>query len=477
MESTTQAAHQPAISSHGAKIREVILLLVLGIYVIVCVVSMVMLLHRYLKRHDTFMAKRSAVLITCQATAGLLAGVVCLAASALQNYPCAAKLWAVYIGVLPWIGALVARSVQRLVLYRSARDTSTCCKKAGCRPPTAIRRPGTGSRFDDEGQRPDTGMTVDTWSEFECPSRNSASSLPYNHEACNAILHQSRYNRFVTDRVLGLYLCAFGCVLVIYAMITNTQSNRFSINTSVCDRAGWELWPAYAIAIALVGGVLPALAVAMWQINDPYGARSDLLLCMGTAVLGSVVYILWQTVFQRFRTMLSELFFIWIWMLIAHISSVIWPLVCAKEYHEKMKSRPSSKGISNNFRGARVRRSVYTALYREFHMVLEDSDQRMRFLSFSAHYYCSALTAFLDDYQALKFQTIDALRHARTPHLLHGSASRCQQRDKEQPRSLEAEIAVSTEQVPGATAPLKGRFEKSLLLAPASVLLPPASRG
>ncbi|KAJ1930932.1 hypothetical protein FBU59_006881, partial [Linderina macrospora] len=142
-----------------------------------------------------------------------------------------------------------------------------------------------------------------------------------------------------------------------------------------------------------------------------------------------------------------------------------------------MKNRPSSKGITNNYNGARVRRSVYTALYREFYMVLEDSDQRIRFLTFSARYYCSALTSFLDDYQALKFQTIDAIRHARAGYLPHRPASNHQLRDMEPPKAPAAKIAVSTEKVTGDALPSNAKFEKSLLLAPASVLLLPESRG
>ncbi|KAJ2312852.1 hypothetical protein IWW51_006197 [Coemansia sp. RSA 2702] len=171
------------------------------------------------------------------------------------------------------------------------------------------------------------------------------------------------------------------------------------------------MWPPYGVAIICIGPVFLALEAAMWSIEDAYGTRTDIFVCMATSQLALVVYVLWIAVLDEVRSRLAEAFVFWLATLVAHIFSVCQPLWHSMRHRRWLAMQPSPGGFGYPYRGTRLRRSLYSSLYKEFQRTMEDCVQRERFLQFATHHYRSGLPAFLGDFQLLKYRVIEALQN------------------------------------------------------------------
>ncbi|KAJ2013360.1 hypothetical protein GGI06_003843 [Coemansia sp. S85] len=225
---------------------------------------------------------------------------------------------------------------------------------------------------------------------------------------------QARYGKYFADSALMAVLVLLGILLGIVALAITARSPNYMLLTAntrpVCRNSGWELWPAYGAAIACTGLLFPALIVWMWSVQDPYGARTDTLICMVVAQVAMVLFILWQTVLDRVREYVSELLIVWLAVAVGHISSVCWPLWRSARHQHQLANQPSQAGLSNSHKGPQLRRSLYWPLVGEFHRMMDNSKQRHLFLLFTTQFYSTAIPAFLDDFQMLKYKTIDALK-------------------------------------------------------------------
>ncbi|KAJ2890243.1 hypothetical protein GGI21_006241 [Coemansia aciculifera] len=136
-------------------------------------------------------------------------------------------------------------------------------------------------------------------------------------------------------------------------------------------------------------------------------------MCVAQASL--ILFVLWQTVLDRVRSYVSELLVVWAAVAVGHVSSVCWPLLLSARHHYQLANQPSQAGLSSMHKGSQLRRSLYLPLYGEFNRVMEDSKQRHLFLVYTAQCFCTAIPAFLDDFQMLKYKTIDALKQSQPP--------------------------------------------------------------
>ncbi|KAJ2866071.1 hypothetical protein GGH94_001776 [Coemansia aciculifera] len=432
---------------------------------------------------------RSIPLVVVQAIAGLIAGTLSLAGSALHEYPCAIKLWAIYPGVVLWLATVTARAVQRCFLFQrlpgmlGARNVGLIAT-----PNSAIKSETSSADSSPQSHsasyRPDTGQTLYTWSEFGPLGMRSQSSLVRLRTGCGVPACQARYGKYFADNVLLVVLVLFGVLLGVVALAITTRSPSYMLLASntlpVCRDSGWELWPAYGAAIACTGLLFPALIVWMWSVRDPYGARTDILGCMVIAQVAMALFVLWQTILDKVREYVSELLVVWLAVAAGHISSVCWPLLRSARHQHQLANQPSQAGLCNLHKGPQLRRSLYLPLYGEFNRMMEDSKQRHLFLLFTAQNYSTAIPAFLDDFQMLKYKTIDSLRQGVQSQLPSNDApdaadiapaarSLAQLEEARSPIQMLASVRKSLEDhsLAEAAVPVtKGIFESAMLALP-----------
>ncbi|KAJ2855437.1 hypothetical protein J3B02_002169 [Coemansia erecta] len=415
----------------GLTIRLVFLSLVLAVYSIFTVATTAIMIYRYARKNDTILAQISVPLVVAQALAGLCAGVLGLVSTMLYRYPCALKLWAIYVGVLMWLATVVARASQRCSVNRSEKRALL---KPGQSLVTIDMLVGNQDVIDAEAEaieacfahvgrdtdRPNTRGTLNTWSGFASDhAAASMASLPCIRESLHtAALHRSRSARFVATRPLVWILAALAVALALFAGIVNAKSPQFSqprlehAAQHVCYEDGWEMWPAYGLAIFCTGVAFPALAFGLWSMADPYTTRADLLICIVSAQVATVLFVIWEAALTSIRGYVSELFIVWLNSAVTHAASVCWPLWRSiKHQNQLLEAKESHGGFGNAFKGSRLRHSIYTSLYKDFHQMIDDRERWAAFLIFATKYYRSAIPAFLSDFQRLKYKTIEVLRH------------------------------------------------------------------
>ncbi|KAJ1890687.1 hypothetical protein LPJ66_007333 [Kickxella alabastrina] len=435
LQAGTLVGQQP--SEPALVIRLVCLTSLLALYCILAITTIAAIIYQHTGTADTLLSKRSMPLVLFQALAALFAGTLSLLATALHQYSCAIKLWAIYLGIIPWLIGITARAVQQCVLHwveQNHRHHSLNLgqnlvsidvlannnKQQYISAETDIISSCYTNSPHANLVRPDTSRTVDAWSMFDTSSPESLSvdSLPYVIESAHAIaLHRSWFARLIATRLLLWSLVLVVVILALFASVVTFTLPYYkfpqqqSAVQSVCrDNDKWVMWPAYSIALFCCAVVYPVLAFKMWSFKDPYGIRKDLFVCMAAAQLAAVLFVIWVTALDGVRGYISELFIVWVAALVSHIVSVCWPLWRSVKYQNHiLDAKVSPVGLSNSFRGNRFHRSIYVSLYRDFNLMIEDEEQRNAFLIFANTYYHSAIPAFLADFQMLKYKTIEAL--------------------------------------------------------------------
>ncbi|KAJ2578256.1 hypothetical protein GGH19_000660 [Coemansia sp. RSA 1807] len=349
---------------------------------------------------------------------------------------------------------------------------SECVPVSHTNAGSGLEAPFYHSSVFEQSYRPNTAQTLYVWSEFGGnTTRHSQESLPGVHEL-RAVAHtQARLGRLARTRTLLFILMLAGALLMAYTAIVSVRSRTYSIyipRAACTVDSGWEIWLPYGIAITCIGPVFLALEVAMWMTNDVYNTRADIFACMVSSQIALIVYVLWVTVLSNVKTHLSEMFIVWLAMLVAHIFSICWPLWCSIRQRSHLEAQPLRSGFGHPYRETRLRRSLYSPLYKEFEEMLDNSVQRENFLQFATQYYRSGLPLFLSDFQLLKYQVIEALKDSRH--------STCTDNSHLAPHPVANQHAVQLvkdDRYPHESHPLahlvpitKGIFESAMLLLP-----------
>ncbi|KAJ2776380.1 hypothetical protein GGI15_004865 [Coemansia interrupta] len=427
------AAAASAPSAAALHVRLAVLACVLAVYALFAVATAAAVIRRHLRSPDPLLAKSSVPLLAAQAAAGLVTAALCLAAAMLPRYPCAAKLWAVYVGVLPWLFALAARALQRYAMLlsentplRPANSLATIDMLAAPQPVEAeAEAEAIAARFaraDALVGRPCTpATTTHAWSDFEVGLAHASVASLWGPPArlCTSSTPPTRRPALVrlaaTRTLLGLLgLLTAACAVV--AAIANATSPGLNAAQHVCYDSGWHMWPAYSLAILCTAVVFPGLAFKLWPLPDPYALKPALLACMLVAQVAAILFVVCQTALTSIRGYFSELLVLWLAVAIEHLVSVCWPLCRSAALHTRfVDARLSQTGLTNTFKGSELRRSIYSSLYKDFYALIHHRDQWDAFLAFATTYYRSAIPAFLADFQALKYKTIEALQRSLCP--------------------------------------------------------------
>ncbi|KAI8322138.1 hypothetical protein GQ54DRAFT_297576 [Martensiomyces pterosporus] len=484
------------------KIRESVLFTVYALYSVFVIATLGLFIIKSRNRHSG-LSRRSVRLVTVQTIGCFIVGTNGLVSTAMNRWPCFVKLWLFNVGFLLTIAAISARAVQLIVTSKihslnsqltskdsddtQAISANGVLEQAGAHDVyLGLGMPGSfsgsvdGSSMMGHGRfgRMDapadqTRLTIVGSHTDQGILREHKSDSPIVHaptltsdsDACAELKRElQRYTRFssyVTDRAMLIYIAIALVVAVGISLAINIVNTHFRLSpVSVYCPIVWGFLPVSSIVMFYLVVICPALLALVWKLNDAYGIRTDLIVCDTVGLVATVFTILWETVLHDISWAWSGHFFMWVAVFAIHITSVVVPLAHAIKHSravalkihraslpESIRTavRPSGENSRSNTNGS-GRRS-------DFNRMLGDRLEYHQFRVFAAACFCSELTAFIDEYQSLKVQTIAVFDHnqgyytdnisdpLRAP-LLHGSNERAHESFSDLPMSPASNVAL-----------------------------------
>ncbi|KAI8322146.1 hypothetical protein GQ54DRAFT_159166 [Martensiomyces pterosporus] len=437
------------ISPTSQKIREVTLYTVLGIYTLFVLVTFALFVRQSMAKQGRDLAKRSVALLVAVQTAGeYIVGILGLSASARTDLPCVAKLWMLNFGLMLLSLGILARACQLIVTSRVhmlhsmlTADTAEACRTQAAPAGGVWQRRTIDSQPSERniemdcylGQRQSGGneefahgMQFDsqlaTTPQASLRSNNSGyfGTQSENKGAiCRRLRKYARVQKYTTDRFLlltigGIMTCVF--IMTLVFTFTCAEYAERPLRRQ-CHFTYAEYPVIVAISVFLVI-ICPFLLSKVWRLNDAYGIKNDLIICVTLAVFNLTLAMIWETKLPRLRLILSGLFYAFLSALAMHITSVVFPLVRSWRVASKARmmwpaSYTSSVDITLLINGDQeahmmAEQRMFGVRADTFFHILEDPMQFETFCKFAAQSFCSELTAFISEYQALKRRTLNA---------------------------------------------------------------------
>ncbi|KAJ2785611.1 hypothetical protein H4R18_000427 [Coemansia javaensis] len=425
------------------RIRAGVLFSVYGVYVVYVVLTLALFIAKARDRHSG-LAQRGTRLVVLQAAGCFLMGAVGMVSTALQQWPCFLKLWFCNVGFLMAYSALAARAFQHIVVSNIHSATNRVAVHnnpvfAGQAPSTpalaSVPRPDSifteqvlpiaahhYGRGDDAGNsRLDAAMYDDGFGAVQlgAPAAcdDEKTSIAGLHGAARLTSTQlvaadsadtyrrldkyTRMQHFATDRVLALFVLGNAAAGVALSLAINVVNKQFALSpVSKTCKMMWGFVPVIAILAAYVVLVMPLLLVKCWRFRDAFGIRNDLIVSIVVGAVGIIVTAVWETALFHLALRWSGWFFTWLCAVSIHTSSVAVPLWGAIRH---------SRDVVYRMHGASSLGSHKVSRRTEFNAILASPHEYRHFCDFAATCFCSELTAFIDEYQALKALTVRAL--------------------------------------------------------------------
>ncbi|KAJ1959258.1 hypothetical protein GGI12_004428 [Dipsacomyces acuminosporus] len=429
------------------KIRLGVMMGVYGLYTIMVIVTLALFIIKSRNRHSG-LSQRNVTLVVIQSIGGFLVGSNGLISTAFNRWPCFIELWLFNIGLVLNIAALSARAVQLIVTAKIHSLNSQLARynELEQQQQERLLANESSANLDPHGidsimpAMPSTlGGSIDGGSEISRlgstrrmikDEHNSKTQINVHQPTVSSIdgvyirrrlQKYTKFGAYVTDRAMYIYLGIALLVAILISLFINIFNPRFRISppSEYCPLV-WGFLPVSCIVGIYLIIICPSLLALVWDLNDAYGIRTDLIVCDTLGIIAFVVTIIWSEVIQRLKWAWSVMFFMWVASCAVHISSVAVPLFRAIK-HTRIVARKlqrasmtdSSRSASseyNNSGGSRHRGNSKNAGKRsDFNKMLEDSYEYRLFRSFAASCFCSELTAFIDEYQTLKALTVIGL--------------------------------------------------------------------
>ncbi|KAJ2520736.1 hypothetical protein GGI11_001785 [Coemansia sp. RSA 2049] len=436
-------------SSPQYKIRAGVCLALFIVHMIYALVTLVMFLIKARDRHSG-LAQRSVPLVALQAFGLICVAVIGGISTALQEWPCFLKLWFGNVGYYALYSAIAARSFQHVVISNVHILTNKVASSKnsdfkgvmhhhqseplaylnqGARQVRSASQSSTFSNtiFDSETNRLNRSSHGEKKNIMNLTSSLQATPAPRAHVhdgESNSRLYKrlkryTKLQRYASDKALVIFVLAHVVVALIISLVVNIVNDQYSLRPIGVDcTLMWGFLPLVIVPGFYVVFVLPVLLVKCWSLKDAYGIRNDLYVSIIVGALCIVLTIVWQTALFDIALKLSGWFFSWLCAIILHTVSLAIPLWSAMRHSQDVLSRMHGASalaagddpdrsmaavIANAAGGSDVGRRA------EFNGILADPYEYRYFCDFAASCFCSEMTAFIDEYQSLKAQTIIAL--------------------------------------------------------------------
>ncbi|KAJ1898426.1 hypothetical protein LPJ81_004344 [Coemansia sp. IMI 209127] len=405
------------------------------------------------------LAQRSVPLVTLQALGLIFVGVIGAISTALQEWPCFLKLWFGNIGYYVLYAAIAARAFQHIVVsnvhiltnkvassknseFKGVVQQHDALAYLNIRSERApMRSASQDSSFSAGGSDLETkrlshipgamvGRKSTVRGEMNKNAMDLASSLqhhdvsPHLHDVSDTKLYlrlkkYTRLQRYTTNKALVLFIIGHLAVAVAISLVVNIVNKQFTLRPMGTDcTLMWGFLPMVIVPGFYVVFILPILLVKCWSLKDAYGIRNDLYVSIIVGALCIVLTVIWETALFHLALKWSGWFFSWLCAIILHTVSLAVPLWKANRHSRDVlhrihgssalanpdaADRSMAAAIANAAGGADIGRRA------EFNGILGDPYEYRYFCDFAASCFCSEMTAFIDEYQSLKAQTIIAL--------------------------------------------------------------------
>ncbi|KAJ2453275.1 hypothetical protein EV183_002332 [Coemansia sp. RSA 2336] len=423
------------VGSKPYLIRMGVMLSVFIVYGIYVFVTYIMFVMKARDKHSG-LSQRNLKLISVQALGCLIMGVTGMITTSIQQWPCFLKLWFTNFGFLMVYSSVAARAFQHYVVTNLHIHTNKVASNnnpalKGLIPQTNMNAMAPGSRF----HRPNSQSSMFSNTDF-ANSDNVTASTPFEEKkdtlALNKtirltsleiesgpeaklykqLLKYSKLQRYTTNKALLGYVFAHVLIAFTLSLVTNIINKEFSLSplSKVC-RMVWGFLPAVASVGLYAVFIIPVLLFKCWNLKDAYGIRNDLIMSMILGILCIIATVVWENALYHIAKKWSGFFYVWLYAVTLHTTSIAIPLWKAIRHSREVIRRMHGANNLGNPMGALIAgASGHDAGKRsEFNAILADPYEYRYFCDFAASCFCSEMTAFIDEYQALKGLTIGAL--------------------------------------------------------------------
>ncbi|KAJ2706239.1 hypothetical protein FB645_001755 [Coemansia sp. IMI 203386] len=416
------------------KIRAGVVMSIYVVYIFYVVITTVMFVQKAKDKHSG-LAQRNIRLVSLQVFSGFLMGTVGMFSTALQLWPAFLRLWFTNIGYMVMYSAVLARGFQHIVTSNLHNLTNKLAstKNPGFKnmmPNTNVAYPGQEKRFQQNTSQSSIFSNTDyegfenrrgTFEkkgvfDFVKSSRHENVKMDAGSRSETKLFKKlqkyTKLQRYATDRALLVFALSNFILAIVVSLVVNILNDQFSLSPmSMVCRLVWGFLPVMVIVGFYVVFIMPFIFVKCWTLKDAYGIRNDVLICIIMGVFCIIMNTVWDIVLQDIALKWSGWFFSWITGVVIHTVSVTIPLLDAIRHSRDVSNRMQDAGLSglpNNAAIANVTgRDIGNRA--DYNAILADPYEYRYFCDFAASCFCSEMTAFIDEYQALKGLSVVAL--------------------------------------------------------------------
>ncbi|KAJ2503324.1 hypothetical protein GGH96_000345 [Coemansia sp. RSA 1972] len=409
------------------RIRASIVTGVSVVYTIFVIVTLAMFII-VARNKRSGLEKRSVKLVFIQALGCYLAGVDGLVTAALNNWACFVRLWLFNIGFMLSLSAMFARAFHLMVVYKVHELTS----KLSLRDPMQIINEMDMGVAQSEPILPKIvvhkslvahGVEHTEKRAGALKSKFSRTKLTSTEEQIRDMQQLKKYRRllpYATDRMLITFILISLALTMVLSLVINITNKQFAVRPvqSVCNFF-WGFLPVTAIIIVYFFIVFPLILWRVWGNRDAYGIRHDLIICdtVGIAVL--IVTLVWVNVLHEAQQIWPGLSYVWIYAFFLHISSVFVPLLNAIKHNKSVLEGNDHTSPTVDVSMAPRITLPLSNRRANFNRMLDDPIEYNKFRTFAVSCFSSELTAFIEEYQALKSETVAIMK----PNSMRGRPS------------------------------------------------------
>ncbi|KAJ1722676.1 hypothetical protein LPJ53_002934 [Coemansia erecta] len=414
------------------KVRVGVVMSLYVIYIFYVVITFTMFIKRSKDKHSG-LAQRNINLVTLQVASGFLMGTVGMFSTALQLWPAFLRLWFTNIGYMVMYSAVLGRGFQHIVVSNLHILTNQIASTKN--PGFKNMMPQSNLAVFHESKRHDRSASQSSvFSNAEFDISGNGRNTFEKRSVANFTKHgrqesmigerapemrlyrklqkYTRLQRYATDRSMLIFALCNLILAIIVSLVVNILNEQFSLKPmSMVCRLVWGFIPVMVIVGSYVIFLMPIIFVKCWKLKDAYGIRNDVLICIIMGVFCIIMNTVWDVVLQDIALKWSGWFFSWVTGVVIHTVSVTVPLFDAIRHSRDVTDRMHGVGSL----GVAVNSAIANASGRDmsnrsdYNAILADPHEYRYFCDFAASCFCSEMTAFIDEYQALKGLTVVAL--------------------------------------------------------------------
>ncbi|KAJ2223380.1 hypothetical protein H4R99_001017 [Coemansia sp. RSA 1722] len=412
-------------------IRVGVLMSIYVLYVFYVVGTFIMFLVKARDKHSG-LAQRNVRMISFLVVSCFLMGTVGMISTAFWEWPAFLRLWLTNVSYIVMYSTVAVRGFKHIVVSNLHNITNKLA--SGNNPGFKNMMPTTNDMgFLKQSSRNRNGSQSSIFSNTDFDNndmggsdekkivrdldkqvRQASMRLESGPEMkmYKQLQKYTRLQRYTTDRAIMLFVVGHLILALIISLIVNILNPQFSISPMSMEcRMIWGFLPLVAVVAIYCVFIMPVVAVKCWKLKDAYGIRNDLFACTLMGWFCLIMNTVWDNVLGRIAFIWSGWFFTWITGVAIHTVAVTIPLLSAIRHSRNVIDRMHGASTLGTSMAAVIAGAGGHDLSKrsEYNAILADPYEYRFFCDFAASCFCSEMTAFIDEYQALKSLTVISL--------------------------------------------------------------------